>query len=188
MRFNILALICIIAFAITSCNNSICNNSVKTDISQQPNAFDGVVEDNSEISSNDANHGVEDIFTLKLSQNQIDSIFERIENTNIDDPFFGGATKSILKDFFSNIDKDTLIQNLEYSKNYEFNRYPTEYKSDVTCDDTITLSYSEDEGIYRLNIENSFYVEEFGCSEHTCCYVFRVKDNQIELIDIIYAG
>lgn len=183
MRFDIWVIICIIAFAITSCSNP-----VKTNISQQQSAIDGSEVDNSEISAINTKCGVEDIFSLKLSQNQIDSIFDSIENRYTDDSIFGGVTKPILNDFFSHIDKDTLIRNLEFSKSYEFHSYPSAYKSNIDCEDAITLTYIEDEAVYRLDILNSFYVEDFGCSEHGSYYTFRIVNNRIELIDVVFAG
>ncbi|WP_108821477.1 hypothetical protein [Dysgonomonas sp. Marseille-P4361] len=93
-----------------------------------------------------------------------------------------------MNDFFSNIDKNTFVHNLEYSKEYEFDRYPTNYKSDINCIDEISLQFFEDQCEYRLNITNSFYVIDFGCSEHTTIYTFKITDNQIELIDRIMAG
>lgn len=183
MRFDISVIICIIAFAIISCGNP-----VKTNISQRQSAVEGFERDSSEISAINTKSGVEDIFSLKLSPNQIDSIFDSIENRYTDDFIFGGVTKTILNDFFSHIDKDTFIRNLEFSKSYEFHRYPSAYKSNIDCGDAITLTYNEDEAIYRLEILNSFYVEDFGCSEHNSYYTFRIVNNRIELIDIVFAG
>lgn len=117
-----------------------------------------------------------------------DSLFNDIEVRLKNDSIFGGVTISDLNDFFNSIDEKEFIKNFEFSKEYEFNRFPAAYTSDISCEDIIYLQFLKNDCSYRLSIGNNFHVEDFGCSEHQTIYTFKIIDNQIEVTDIAFAG
>jgi len=164
-----------------------CGNSVKKESSPIPEAISEKNEDEQKI-TNSENSGIESLLALKSNKASMDSFFNLIEKDLVDDSIFGGVTKIQLDDFFNSIKKEELTKEAEFSKDYEFNRFPSEYSSKEKCEDGISLRIAEGLSLYYLTITNSFYVEDFGCSDHSAVYTFRIENDQIEIVEIIKAG
>lgn len=140
-----------------------------------------------------------DITILLEDKTLFNSLFEQIDTFKKDsakdefdfinnDSIFFSLKENYFTDFLQALKKEGNSNKNSFEKKYEFNAYPSEYKSKKSCSDLIQLSFDKKDCVYILTLDNNFYVEDFGCSEHNIFYTFTIKDNRIKLLHINGAG
>ncbi len=198
MNLYILTLLLIAVLSITSCNNSSSKES-----NQISNVLLAAGEQNETPDINVADTNVEsqgckadDILLLKSNKDLFNSFFDNVEkwyldndiSINMDDSVFVSITKPLFNTFLADLDEKEFVRNMEFSKVYEFDKFPSEYANGRSCEDIIYLHFSEDECLYILGVNNSFYIEDFGCSEQGVVYQFKILDDKITVIRVDIVG
>lgn len=138
-----------------------------------------------------------DIIQLRENAKMQRSLFEQINNWKkvydknnefLDDSIFVSLDEQKLIDFLKNLKSEHTGQINYFEKDYEFNSNPSQYKNNSKCKDHIKLTFDEKECSYLLTVQNCFYVEDFGCSEHDVFYIFKIINGSVKLENITGAG
>ncbi|TWP27701.1 hypothetical protein ETU09_06295 [Apibacter muscae] len=139
---------------------------------------------------------INQIFQLEEKE-KIHQFFQAIEEYKQDhdysdamimDSIFAEITPPVLVNFIKSINKEIFIQEKEFTKDYEFNIFPQEYAANMPCADVVSLRFLEEKNQFLLMVGNSFYVEDFGCTESGTSYLFKIEKGKIKIINIMEVG
>ena len=125
-----------------------------------------------------------DLMNLKNLQaeffSQLDSILRvQYPNNDREPESFVDLTPRLLDQFLSDINKDSLILNGEFEKEYHFNLAPPGFTDPKICKDKISITFDGDHCGFRLVIYNTFLVEPSWCTENNVVYGFEIRDGRI---------
>lgn len=140
---------------------------------------------------------IADVTVLLENQNIQKSFFDQVQKWRLsndkrseflDDQLFVSLSKEKLVDFLTSFKSHNEKNDSSFLKVYEFNAFPKKYKSSAICKDHISLHFDKDRCSFIIIVKNSFFVNDFGCSEHDVIYSFQIHTDQVNLINITGAG
>jgi hypothetical protein len=194
----------LLSFFLFSCNSKQDNTSTQDENIEKGIYSDSIADANLLKQKSDSlpknnTCSIKDITILLEDKTALKSLFEQINTFKKDhtkdeyeflnnDSIFFSLKEKYLIDFLKSLKEDTKGNSNNFEKEYEFNAYPIEYKSKKSCSDLIQLNFDKKDCVYTLTLDNNFYVEDFGCSEHNIFYNFTIKGKEIKLLNIDGAG
>jgi hypothetical protein len=93
---------------------------------------------------------------------------------------FVELTPAMLNQFLKDIDLTVLREKGEFEKEYYFKIAPKGYTDPAKCKDKIVVTYYPDECSYRIEIHNTFMVEDGWCTESQVSYGFKIEGKKIK--------
>jgi hypothetical protein len=111
---------------------------------------------------------------------QLDSIRKvQYPNNDQENEIFVDLTPNLLRQFLKDIDKELLIKNGEFEKEYNFNISPPDLTDHADCKDKIKIKYNINSCSFRMEIHNTFLVPDNWCTESMVVYGFTISDEKI---------
>lgn len=140
--------------------------------------------------------GIDDVLNMKTDETLLQSFFTEIDSWHNNheqgvlknDAVFVPVTKAFFLDFLNHIKKGQLKNDKEFVRNYDFKIAPAAYTDKKECADKMSLVYQDSDMAYSLTVENNFYVQDFGCSEHQIIYRFKIENKKVRILYISIVG
>jgi len=111
---------------------------------------------------------------------QLDSIRKvQYPDNDQETEIFVDLTPRLLNQFLKDINKDYLIKNGDFEKEYNFNISPPDYTDHIDCKDKIKIKYYPNSCSFRMEIHNTFLVPDNWCTESMVVYGFTIRDGKI---------